>query len=87
MQALSRIRPSTREVSVNTENGTVNIFISVRTSISFISSCINFHNFLLLGTLEALRKQFDEKILEMNEYFKKNEEKNLLALETQHKVC
>ncbi|KAK3908267.1 Centrosomal protein of 152 kDa [Frankliniella fusca] len=59
LQALSRIRPPTREIAVNTE----------------------------CGTLDALRKQFDEKIKELSAQFKTNEEQKLKALHAQHKVA
>lgn len=66
LQALSRIKPSTREVSVNTDN---DIGISSP------------------NTLEALRKQFEEKIAAVSAHFKANEENKFLALEAKHKVC
>ncbi|XP_026276703.1 trichohyalin isoform X1 [Frankliniella occidentalis] len=59
LQALSRIRPSTREIGVNTENA---------------------------STLEALRKQFDERISELSTQFKANEEQRIMALRAEHKV-
>lgn len=68
LQALSRIKPSTREVSVNTENA-----IGIGSSSP--------------STLEALRKQFDEKIAAVTAHFKASEEKKFLALEAKHKVC
>lgn len=64
LQALSRIKPTTREVSVNTDN--------------VIGSSSP-------STLEALRKQFDEKIAAVREHFKTNEEKKFMALEAKHK--
>ncbi|XP_034248279.1 interaptin-like [Thrips palmi] len=64
LQALSRIKPSTREVSVNTDH------------VVGGSSSDN---------LQALRKQFDEKIAEVSAYFKANEEKKFIALDAKHK--